>query len=173
MERCRRVMMVARLTFGLQHTTVSSIKKYKTSLSESEHIESLNQIAVVNLKKSNGMSRSDYDDISEYAEYDRAEIKKEIELIDSESNSLFGTYDVDKESAIEIDAKQAFNEIEENQVACKTKYDGKTVKITGTIRDISTNLYGQEYVAFETDDEWSIGSVQCFFKTIKWIMWQA
>lgn len=75
---------VARVVYGIQNTTESELKRYKPELDDSEFKGSLDQIAVLNLKKSNGKSYSDYDDIEEYAAYDREEIKREIELIDPE-----------------------------------------------------------------------------------------
>lgn len=44
--------------------------------------EQLHQIAVVNVKKSNGAKGSKKNNILRYAEYDRAELRREIELID-------------------------------------------------------------------------------------------
>lgn len=75
---------VARLVYGIQNTTETSIMRYKPELSDKEHAEALDQIAVVNLKKSYGHSTSNYDEIAEYAEYDKEEIKKELELIDAD-----------------------------------------------------------------------------------------
>ena len=42
----------------------------------------LRQAAVVNVKKSGGEKVSDYKEIQRYAEYDRRELRREIELID-------------------------------------------------------------------------------------------
>ena len=42
--------------------------------------------------------------------------------------------------------------------------DGKIVAITGTIDDIGTNIYGQEYVTLNTGEKYSLTGVQCFFK---------
>lgn len=82
----------------------------------------------------------------------------------SSGSSLFGTSELDKDSAIAVTAKEAWKEMQDNQVACKKKYDGQVVAITGTIEDFGTNLYGQEYVILANGDKYSIGSVQCFFK---------
>lgn len=64
----------------------------------------------------------------------------------SGGDSLFGTSEINKDEAISVTAKEVYKEINENQVACKNKYDGKVVAIIGTIDDIGTNLYGQEYL---------------------------
>jgi len=75
---------VAKWTYGIQNTDSNALKAYKAELSEAEHNSSLDQIAVINLKKSSGNSSSNYDEIDRYAEYDREEIKKEFELIDAD-----------------------------------------------------------------------------------------
>ena len=75
---------VARLVYGIQNTTETYMSKYRPQLSDKDHADALDQIAVVNLKKSNGKSTSNYDEIAEYARYDKEEIKKELELIDAD-----------------------------------------------------------------------------------------
>lgn len=82
----------------------------------------------------------------------------------SSGGSLFGTSDLDTSNAIETTAKTVYKEMQDNQVACKTKYDGKTVKMKGIVENIGTNIYGQEYVTFETGDPYSFEGVQIFFK---------
>ncbi len=72
---------IAKIVYGIQNTTSNSIARYKEKLSKDEHNSSLEQIAVLNIKKSYGDSRSKNDELKMYAEYDRQEIKKEIELI--------------------------------------------------------------------------------------------
>ncbi len=72
---------VAKWAFGIQNTTITTLQPYMDNIGEA-HSESLDQIAVMNLKKSGGESTSDYDDIRKYAEYDKHELKKEFELID-------------------------------------------------------------------------------------------
>ena len=83
------------------------------------------------------------------------------------SKKVFGTTDFDKSSALQLTAQQAYDEMESNQVACKQKYDGKLVAITGTIDDIGTNVFGQEYVTFAVNDEYALTGIQCFFKNDK------
>ena len=83
---------------------------------------------------------------------------------DKSSTSLFGTDEIDKSTAIQVTAKGVYQEMQDNQVACKNKYDGKVVAISGTIEDIGTNIYGQEYITFDVGDPYSLDGVQCFFK---------
>ncbi len=82
----------------------------------------------------------------------------------SGGDSVFGTSEINKDEAISVTAAEVYKELNENQVACKNKYDGKIVAITGKVDDIGTNLYGQEYVTFDTGDKYSLNGVQCFFK---------
>ncbi len=96
-------------------------------------------------------------------EFDKA-MSSEQKVSKASKSSLFGTSELDKEDAIKVTAKEVWNEMQDNQVACKKKYDGNTVAITGTIDDFGTNIYGQEYITFDTGDRYAIGSVQCFFK---------
>ncbi len=75
---------VARVVYGIQNTNESQIQRYKAVLSEDEFRTAINQIAVLNLKKSNGKNQSDSEEIAEYAAFDRDEIKRELNLIDAD-----------------------------------------------------------------------------------------
>lgn len=76
---------VAAMTYAIQHTTETSIPAYSLDIYQTNaKIESMNQIAVLNLKKSAGKSQSSSSEIAMYAEADRKEIIKEIKLIDPE-----------------------------------------------------------------------------------------
>ena len=71
------------MDFGLLNTTTEGIFPYTINeITEEEYKLALQEIAVINLKKSGGKSSSDYDEIAEYAKYDCEEIKKEFELMD-------------------------------------------------------------------------------------------
>ena len=73
---------IAKWTYGLQNTDSKTICPYILDLPEEQRIRSLDQIAVINLKKSNGDSSSDMTEVSAYAQADRQELMKEFELID-------------------------------------------------------------------------------------------
>ncbi len=75
---------IARWTYGLQHTDNNHIEKYRKNLSSDEHNMALEQIAIMNLKKSKGKSQSDYGTINAYAKFDKEELRKEFELIDAD-----------------------------------------------------------------------------------------
>lgn len=75
---------IARITRGLQNTIISTIARYKSELSDEEYADALDQIAVMNLKKRDGKTGSDYNDIVRCAKYDREELKKEFELINAD-----------------------------------------------------------------------------------------
>lgn len=78
---------VAEWCYGITNTTADEIARYSPDEisfkhSESEPNEWLSQIAVLNIKKSSGESSSQYGEISAYADYDKEEIRREIELLD-------------------------------------------------------------------------------------------
>ncbi len=75
---------IAKWSHGLQYTTSNCICRYMENLSELVHNEALERIAVMNLKKSDGKSSSQYAEIAAYANLDSLEIRKEFELIDAE-----------------------------------------------------------------------------------------
>ncbi len=73
---------IALWTNGLLNTTSGSICPYTTRYSEPDFKDCLQRIAILNIKKSNGKSVSDYDELDTYAFEDMHEIRKEFELID-------------------------------------------------------------------------------------------
>ena len=75
---------IARIVYGMENTSAQEICRYKPKLTSSEHAASLDQIAVMNLKKSKGKSQSNYDDIAHYALHDKDEIRREFEMIDAD-----------------------------------------------------------------------------------------
>lgn len=69
-------------TYGISLTTVNTIARYEPSkISLEKPNPWLNQIAVLNIKKSGGKSQSYYGEIAAYADYDSAEIIRQIEII--------------------------------------------------------------------------------------------
>lgn len=85
---------VARWVYGIQNTSTDHMERYVPELSPETHGECLEQIAVLNLKKSGGESGSDYDEINAYAKYDCEEIKREFSLINADivvCGATFGT----------------------------------------------------------------------------------
>ena len=73
---------IAIWTYGVLHTTRHSICPYKEQYPEAVYKDILQRIASLNIKKSNGKSKSDYDELEAYAFEDMPEIKKEFMLID-------------------------------------------------------------------------------------------
>lgn len=67
-------------TYGIQNTNADRIARYSSDIYEL-NTDLFNQIAVVNLKKSDGKSSSNYKEIAAYALADKAEIKKQMEII--------------------------------------------------------------------------------------------
>ena len=72
-------------TYGISNTTAEKITRYSPDkINMDKPNVWLNQIAIVNLKKSGGKSNSRYPEISAYADCDAAELIKQIEIIDPE-----------------------------------------------------------------------------------------
>ena len=74
---------ISQWTRGLMLTTEDCLYPYADEAAD--HVFGnpyLRQAAVVNVKKSGGEKVSDYKEIQRYAEYDRRELRREIELID-------------------------------------------------------------------------------------------
>lgn len=83
---------VAQWVYGIEKTSSVGIERYKY-LNDEERDEAIRQIAVINIRKSNGESSSDYSVINGYAKFDKEELKKEFELIDADiviCGSTFG-----------------------------------------------------------------------------------
>lgn len=80
----------------------------------------LQKIAVVNIKKSEGKSSSDYGDIMNYAREDRELIRKELELIDPDLIICGATYDYCVEEGIFDDLKElgTLKNFKNRKVAC-------------------------------------------------------
>lgn len=74
---------VSQWTYGILNTSFSSIPSFKKSSEYSKgNNEWLNQIAIMNCKKSNGNSTSTSDDIRNYTYNDRKELFEQLKLID-------------------------------------------------------------------------------------------
>lgn len=76
---------VVEWSYGISKTSEKEIASYP--LDEKDFSANnfwLNSIAVVNVKKSNGKSSTDMDELKAYAAYDKKELKKQIEIINPE-----------------------------------------------------------------------------------------
>lgn len=71
---------IAEWAYGMINTTSEHIKPYK-KLTRFERKSYVSKVAVMNIKKSDGKSKSNNEDIIQYAEYDAEEILREIEII--------------------------------------------------------------------------------------------
>lgn len=80
------------------------------------------------------------------------EIKEEIEEKE--------TY----EEYIEITSTELIDAYNENQVKCKQMYDGKTIKVTGTVSSVGTDIMGDTYVCLGHDTEFTFVGIQCYAK---------
>ncbi len=75
---------VARWTYGIQNTTANEVARYIPYIDKDKRLRDqlFEQIAVINLKKSNGESTSVIEEVAAYAQADREEIIRELQLID-------------------------------------------------------------------------------------------
>lgn len=74
---------VSEWTYGLMATTENVLPPYPVDEIMNYYGNPyLRKMAVVNVKKSGGTSNSDMEVINKYAEYDKAQLRKEIELVD-------------------------------------------------------------------------------------------
>lgn len=72
---------VAIWTQAIYNAFNDNICEYDDEVLRSKEKEIIDRIAVVNVKKSNGGSESEYEDLKKYALEDRLEIKRELEII--------------------------------------------------------------------------------------------
>jgi len=59
-----------------------------------------------------------------------------------------------------ITARKLYQEYDENAVAADLKFKGKTIKVTGTVENIDTDIMDDIYVSLEGDGYF--GTVQCY-----------
>jgi len=67
------------------------------------------------------------------------------------------------EEVISVSAVELYNQFENNTVAAKENYKGKTIQVTGTVDSIEEGFWGDLYITLKAD-EYGFSSVQCFFK---------
>lgn len=80
-------------------------------------------------------------------------------------DSLKATADAapEPEEVISVSAIELYNQFENNAVAAKENYKGKTIQVTGTVDSIDEGFWGDLYITLKAD-EYGFSSVQCFFK---------
>lgn len=67
-------------------------------------------------------------------------------------------------SPIVLSAVDLVQEYDDNEVKADTKYKGKLVEVSGTVKDIGV-VFGSTYVTLSSGEEFSISDVQCFFES--------
>ncbi len=69
-------------TYGITNTTKDEVARFSSDkIDYNENNFWLNSIAILNIKKCNGESRSEVKILNEYAKYDKLEIIRQIEII--------------------------------------------------------------------------------------------
>lgn len=72
---------IAIWTQAIHYAFQNRICEYNDEILRSKEKEVIDCIGVVNVKKSNGGSSSDYEDLKKYAEEDKEELKRELQII--------------------------------------------------------------------------------------------
>lgn len=63
--------------------------------------------------------------------------------------------------AMNVDASKLAKEFEQNELAADTKYEGKTLRITGRIDKIDTDIWDDEKYILRLGGKWEIVGVNC------------
>jgi hypothetical protein len=68
----------------------------------------------------------------------------------------------EKANTVKVTVEQILADYEANELAADTKYEGKTIQVTGTIDKIDKEVFGDDYVLMISDgSEYSFLSVNC------------
>ena len=65
---------------------------------------------------------------------------------------------------IEITSTELISAYDSNQVKCKQLYDGKMLKVTGTVTSVGTDIMNDVYVCLGHDTEYTFVGIQCYAK---------
>lgn len=83
---------------------------------------------------------------------------KEISEDNKDEETVYNMGDV-----MDIDPKSLLKDYEDNEVRGDELYDGKIMRLTGTVKSIGKDITEKVYITFEAENEYSITAVQCFF----------
>lgn len=70
----------------------------------------------------------------------------------------------EKTDYIEITSTDLIDAYNENQVKCKQMYDGKKLKVSGTVKSVGTDIMDDVYVCLDHDTEMVFVGIQCYAK---------
>lgn len=70
----------------------------------------------------------------------------------------------DKVDYVEITSTELIDAYNENQVKCKQNYDGKDIKVTGTVSSVGTDILDTVYVCLGHDTDFTFVGIQCYAK---------
>lgn len=68
-----------------------------------------------------------------------------------------------QEEIMEIDPNTLLTDYEANEVRGDELYNGKMMRLTGTVGSIGKDILEEVYITFANADEYKITSVQCYF----------
>lgn len=83
---------------------------------------------------------------------------------DADSSSAVSNNTEDIVEYVEITSTDLISAYKENQVKCKQEYDGKLLKVTGTVTSLGTDVLDQVYVCLGSDEEYTFIGIQCYAK---------
>ena len=77
-------------------------------------------------------------------------------------HQITGSYIPKEEEINDVSAAQIVALFDTNQVACKQTYDGVYVRISTTVSDLGTTIWGDTYICLEDGDGNVFNDIQCF-----------
>lgn len=175
---CINLFAVLPAIIGLVLGVVSAVQKSKTNEPKGKAISGLilNILALFitfgmylggsyaqKEKKSSIESKEE----SRYA-YDDWLKKKESNASDKskadERDSKLSISDLSEpEELISVSAQRLFSDYESNEVNADSKYKGKNLEVSGTIKSIGKDILDDPYITLKSGGDFEIFSVQCFF----------
>lgn len=121
-------MKVCQWTEGIFNTTREKIHTYHPGMMDTYYgNEWIKRIAVVNVKKSAGKKKSSMEEINKYAEFDRVELCKEIELCDP--TIIICGYTISSLNIIFGQDIKDYNNLDDNWIYCTKINDHNVIVI--------------------------------------------
>ncbi len=139
---------ISRWTYGLFNTTRTSKPAFSNDeIFEGKRNKYLQKIAAINVRKSNGVSKSDMKALRQYAESDKERLKKQIELTDPTviiccyTLSLFKIIFDKKRCGFMKNKHYDYIELNNHKVLVLDFYHPSCPKTSETLFEMFVNLY--------------------------------
>lgn len=95
---------------------------------------------------------------------EKYEETSDVSVVGEDGSESEGDKKEDKVDYIEITSTELIAVYDENQVKCAKEYDGKKLKVTGTVTSIGTDIMDNIYVCLGSDEEYTFVGIQCYAK---------